>query len=98
MRCTSFPGGCCGNGLPPIARPASRQSCRTKWRLPREGYLPSYLHAAPLARGQRRVTADTLDLFRGGGVLGLIELPGNLEIQPELRIYAEHLFEPQCRV
>ena len=39
--------------------------------------------------------SDPPDLARGSRVPRLVQLPGNLEIQPDLRIEAEHLLQAQ---
>src|SRR5215211_2490829 len=44
------------------------------------------------------MAANTLNFTRSGRMLRLIQIPRELEVQPELRICTKHLLEPQRRI
>src|SRR6476469_1247729 len=41
---------------------------------------------------------DASNVARGSRMPCVVEIPGELQIQPELRVHAEHLLEPQRRI
>lgn len=53
---------------------------------------------APAGRGEGREAFDLPDVLRRRRVGSVIEIPGQLQVQPELGFHAEELFKPERRV